>query len=99
MAKEGNWVPSWTDSLNGLTAEEAAWTPSEGGHCIWQEMVHVTFWRQVTIRKFTGGPSATDEEVEKYEFALPEKQDPGRYRRRHPEPRDRLPPDTLPYPP
>ena len=27
MWKEGNWVPSWPDSLAGLNAETAAWTP------------------------------------------------------------------------
>jgi len=49
MWKEGNWIPSWPDSLAGLTAEEAAWSPDPNCHSVWQQVVHVTFWRNVTL--------------------------------------------------
>jgi hypothetical protein len=72
MANEGNWVPSWTDSLAGLTPESASWTPGRGCHSVWQEVVHVIFWRKATLRMMDGesGPSAG--EVAKGEFAQPD---------------------------
>ena len=75
MAKEGNWVPSWPDSLAGLTAEEAAGSPGDGAHSVWQEVVHVCFWREVTLRRMAGGPNPDDEEIEREEFAKPESLD------------------------
>ena len=72
MWKEGNWVPSWPDSLAGLTAQAAAWSPGSGGHSVWQEVVHVTFWRRVTLDRMAGGPAPSGEEVERLEFAMPE---------------------------
>ncbi len=71
MWSEGNWVPSFPDSLAGLTAEEAAWTPDASCHSIWQEVVHVTFWRRVTLNRMAGGAPPGDEEVMKLEFAAP----------------------------
>lgn len=72
MWQEGNWVPSWPDSLAGLSAVEAAWTPSAlSCHSIWQEVVHVIFWRKVTLRLMAGGNSPTEEEITAQEFALP----------------------------
>ena len=75
MAQEGNWVPSWTDSLAGLTPADAAWTPGDGCHSIWQEVVHVIFWRQVTLRRMAGGEGPSDEEVDREEFRLPGRAD------------------------
>lgn len=71
MAQNGNWVPSWTDSLAALTPDEALWRPAEGCHSIWQELAHVVFWRQVNLRWMHGGPAATAEEVEQRDFMLP----------------------------
>ena len=71
MAKEGNWVPSWPDSLAELNAESASWTPGLNCHSIWQEVVHVTFWRRATLSLMAGGSSPSSEEVEQKEFALP----------------------------
>jgi hypothetical protein len=75
MWKEGNWVPSWPDSLNGLTAEQAAWSPGPGAHSIWREAVHVIFWRRATLTLMSGGSSPSAEEVERFEFAQPEHAD------------------------
>ncbi len=71
MWKEGNWVPSWPDSLNGLTAITAAWKPDPNCHSIWQEVVHVIFWRRVTIERFTGGEAPSSAVIEAQEFAMP----------------------------
>lgn len=72
MWKEGNWVPSWPDSLEGLSGETAAWSPDPKCHSVWQEVVHVTFWRQVTLRRMAGGAPPSDEEIARLEFAVPE---------------------------
>lgn len=71
MWLEGNWVPSWPDSLAGVTAQEAVWTPSPTCHCIWQEVVHATFWRRVTLERMAGGEAPGEAEIEAQEFALP----------------------------
>jgi hypothetical protein len=72
MWAEGNWVPSFPDSLAGLTAEQASCSPRPGAHSIWQEVVHVTFWRRVTLRRMAGGDAPSDQEIERDEFAVPE---------------------------
>lgn len=72
MSGDGNWVPSWTDSLADLSVEDATWTPVPNAHCIWQEVVHVTFWRNVTLAKLQGRSSPSGDEVERMEFALPD---------------------------
>lgn len=72
MSKEGNWVPSIWDSLAGLTAEQAAWSPSPTCHSIWQEVAHIIFWRNVTIVRMAGGAGPDDETVLSDEFAASE---------------------------
>ena len=73
MWKEGNWVPSWPDSLADLNVDTASWSPGPNAHSIWQEVVHVTYWRRATLNRMAGGGPTTDEENEQLEFALPDK--------------------------
>lgn len=72
MWQEGNWFPSIPDSLAGLSAADAAWSPDPKCHSIWQEVVHLTFWRKITLRHWAEGRGSTDEEVEREEFKAPE---------------------------
>lgn len=72
MWLEGNWVPSWPDSLKGLTAAEAALVSDVACHSIWQETVHVIYWRNVTLRRLEGSEGPTEEEIERLEFAAPD---------------------------
>lgn len=72
MWKEGNWVPSWPDSLSGVSSQEAAWKPDPNCHSIWQEVVHVTFWRRVTLDRMAGVEPPPQEERDRLEFALPD---------------------------
>ena len=72
MWKEGNWVPSWPDSLAGLNAETASWTPEPPCHSIWAEVVHVIYWRQVTLGRMAGAAGPEEAEVAQREFAVPE---------------------------
>jgi hypothetical protein len=73
MWKEGNWVPSWPDTLNDVRAEQAAWKPADDPMCrsIWEETVHVTYWRRVTLERLSGGEPPTEEEIDRLEFAVP----------------------------
>jgi hypothetical protein len=71
MWQEGNWVPSWPDSLAGLSAQEAAWSPHPGCHCIWQEVIHTIYWRRVTLERMAGGAAPGEEEIEALQFAMP----------------------------
>ena len=75
MWKEGNWIPSWPDSLADLSASEACWSPDSKCHSAWQEVAHVIFWRNATLKIMAGGRSPSSEEVERLEFALPEVHD------------------------
>jgi hypothetical protein len=73
MWKEGNWVPSWPDTLNDVTADKAAWKPDDYPQCrsIWEETSHVTYWRRVTLDRMSGGEPPTEEESDRLEFAVP----------------------------
>ena len=72
MWKEGNWVPSWPDSLAGLSATEAAWSPQPDCHSIWQEVVHTIFWRTVTLTRMAGGEAPDAQAIEQLQFAAPD---------------------------
>lgn len=71
MWKEGNWIPSWPDSLAEVSAAEAAWAPNPDCHSIWQEVVHVTFWRTVTLTRMAGGNAPDPQTIEELQFAAP----------------------------
>lgn len=54
---EGLWAAGWEKALEGLTAQQAAWSPpnapgvSAGSrHSIWQHVLHMCFWREEGIR-------------------------------------------------
>jgi uncharacterized damage-inducible protein DinB len=60
---EGLWAASWPKSLEGLTAEQAAWQPPAAPgagvgprHSIWQIVEHMIFWRETWLRRIDGGP-------------------------------------------
>ena len=43
--------------LKGVTAEQAARTPPNGAHSIWELVLHVTAWRNETARRAAGAPA------------------------------------------
>jgi hypothetical protein len=57
--EEGLWAAGWRKSLEGLTAQQAAWTPpnapgvSGTRHSIWQHALHLCFWREDALRRLT----------------------------------------------
>jgi hypothetical protein len=67
---EGLWAASWSKSIDGLTPEQAAWTPAPGRHSIWQIVLHMIFWRNNELRRFSGGPAPSAEEVAAHNFPV-----------------------------
>ncbi|MGD9690809.1 MAG: DinB family protein [Phycisphaerales bacterium] len=59
---EVTWVAPWVKAIEGLTPEQAAWSPAPGRHSIWQIVNHVCFWREVTMTKLD--PSRTSPRAE-----------------------------------
>jgi len=69
--KEGLWAASWDNSLQGLTAAQAAWRPAPGRHSIWQIVSHMTFWREDALGRLKGKAAPSDEEVARQNFPEP----------------------------
>lgn len=42
--------PSLSETLSGITAEQASAKPIEGAHSIWELVLHIAFWEN-TVRK------------------------------------------------
>jgi hypothetical protein len=67
--EEGLWAAGWGRSLEGLTAAQASWSPPnapgvEGErHSIWQNVLHMCFWREDALRRLTDPTKASDEAV------------------------------------
>ncbi|MCK6476733.1 MAG: DinB family protein [Phycisphaerales bacterium] len=66
--KDGIWAASWSKSLDGLTAAQAAWTPGPGRHSVWQHVLHMVFWRQVSLERCRTGAQPSDEDVKARNF-------------------------------
>ncbi len=66
---EGLWAAAWCKSVEGLTAEQAGWRPPsapgvEGSrHSIWQNVLHVVFWRESWLRRVDSGQKPSKEEM------------------------------------
>jgi uncharacterized damage-inducible protein DinB len=64
--KDGLWAASWSKSIEGLTAAQAAWRPSgvQGKrHSIWQLVLHMVFWRESWLRRAATGQKPSKEEL------------------------------------
>jgi uncharacterized damage-inducible protein DinB len=66
---EGLWAAAWCKSIEGLTAEQAAWRPpsapgvAEPRHSIWQNVLHMVFWRESWLRRVATGVKPSAEEL------------------------------------
>jgi hypothetical protein len=65
---KGIWAASWSAALTGLTPEQAAWRPGPARHNIWQNLNHVSVWREVTLSKLSLFPARAQEEVDLLNF-------------------------------
>jgi len=73
---EGLWAASWSKSIEGLTAAQAAWQPPDAAslhgqagkrHSIWQIVLHMCLWREHWLRKLAG-KTTPKEELEEQNF-------------------------------
>ncbi|MBW7455235.1 DinB family protein [Paenibacillus sepulcri] len=49
-----SWFPTFLDSVQGLTAEQAGWRSDCSSHSIWQLTGHLTYWNEKWLSYFTG---------------------------------------------
>jgi uncharacterized damage-inducible protein DinB len=72
---EGLWAASWSKSLEGLTAAQAAWQPrgqdGKPHHSIWQNVEHLIFWRENWLGRLDGGPRPTEQDLAAQNFPQP----------------------------
>lgn len=68
--KEGLWYAPWSQALEGLTPQQAAWTPAPGRKSIWELLSHMCFWREHALRTIAGD-RPSKEEVAKRNFQAP----------------------------
>ncbi|MFN0010589.1 MAG: DinB family protein [Phycisphaerales bacterium] len=54
FAGKGWQGPTLSGSLRGLSAREALARPIKGRKCIWEQVLHATFWKHVVLRAVTG---------------------------------------------
>ncbi|WP_458461566.1 DinB family protein [Paenibacillus sp.] len=52
-----NWIVPLSKSLEGLTAEQAAWVPPSGGLSIWQLVNHMYYYNHRLLRRIQGNAS------------------------------------------
>ncbi len=73
---EGLWAASWSKSLEGLTAAQAAWSPASAAgagrqlHSIWQNVLHMVFWREDALARLAGGAKPTAEQLARLNFPV-----------------------------
>ena len=53
--------PSLNELLDGVTSEEAAQRPIPSAHNIWELVLHITSWANITRRRLTGGRAEPEE--------------------------------------
>ena len=46
--------PSLTELVGNVTSKEAAAHPAPGAHSIWEVLLHITAWKQLTHRRLMG---------------------------------------------
>jgi uncharacterized damage-inducible protein DinB len=51
---EDGWFVALRNTLNGLTAEQAAWKPNGTENSIWETLEHLTFYNYAYTERFKG---------------------------------------------
>jgi hypothetical protein len=54
---QADWFVPISVAVDGLTAEQASWQPSGGGHSAGQLTYHLLFWNRRNLEKFKGEAS------------------------------------------
>lgn len=68
--KGGLWYAPWSRTLEGLSAEQAAWQPAPERHSIWQIVNHICFWREYAMQRLKG-KTLGEAEIQARNFEAP----------------------------
>jgi uncharacterized damage-inducible protein DinB len=66
----GLWAAAWSKSVDGLTAQQAAWAPHRDRHSIWQIVLHMVFWREDSLHQLATGQKPTEEAVRELNYPV-----------------------------
>lgn len=64
------WTP-FSRLLEGLTPEQAAWTPARGRHSIWQIVNHLCFWNEYVPARAAGADPLPSDEIQRQNWLAP----------------------------
>lgn len=53
---QGGWFRALDQAVEGLTAQEAAWSPGHGVNSICQTVNHLAFWKEIVAGRLHGAP-------------------------------------------
>jgi len=73
---DGLWAAGWKKSLEGLTPQQAAWSPPSAPgvagtrHSIWQHVLHMCFWREDALRRLTDPAPASKATLDANNFPI-----------------------------
>jgi len=51
---ENGWFVSARNALEGLTAEQADWSPEGSDNSIWETLTHITYYNNAYLQRFKG---------------------------------------------
>jgi hypothetical protein len=68
---DGLWAAPWSKATAGVTPQQAAWKPAPDRHSIWQNVNHVSAWRELTLTRVDGRPGPRREDMDALNFAEP----------------------------
>lgn len=67
--------------LRGVSVDAALWKPYAGGHCIWEQTLHLAYWIYAVRRKLDGTPKGSFPRSPSNWPDLPERPDQYSWRR------------------
>lgn len=51
---ENGWFVAARNALEGLTAEQADWSPEGSDNSIWETLTHITYYNNAYLQRFKG---------------------------------------------
>ncbi len=51
---ENGWFVSFRNALDGVTAENADWSPDGSDNSIWETLTHITYYNNAYLQRFKG---------------------------------------------
>lgn len=67
----GGWIAAWSKAVQGLTPQQAAWKPQPQRHSIWQNLHHMTFWREYAVARQRGTAKLDDAQIQQRNWEEP----------------------------